>query len=139
MLPKLLTQGHSIRPYYHGSNRRNHCNLHGAGRRDARDDPVRRGYLPLNITQLKKTLCCSNIQGYIKAVHPRSDAAVNQTSVLPANLFASANASDVQVQSFREACGYVEWTSVPDHAAGILFSVCARLSPKRRGLKLVRH
>lgn len=42
-------------------------------------------------------------------------------------MFGSSNASDVQVQSFREACGYVEWTSVPDHAAGILFSVCSLL------------
>lgn len=69
-----------------------------------------------------------NIQGYVKAVHTGSDVAnqldgANNQTVVLQSVFGSSNVSDIQVQSFRQACGYVEWTTVPDHAAGILFSV----------------
>lgn len=53
MLTKLLTQGHSIRPYYNGPSRRSHCNLHGAGRRNARDDPVRTNHSTFDSAQLR--------------------------------------------------------------------------------------
>lgn len=135
-LLQLRTQSHSFCTYHRRSYRWNRCYMPGAGRRNARDDPVCTAFRFRHGPQAKLIVTLynsSNIQGYVKAVRPGSDSSIpvsgtsNQTTVILENMFGSANASDIQVQSFREACGYVEWTSVPDHAAGILFSVGSEL------------